>query len=88
MPRWLREWLRYWGRVLVVLGAVAVAVAWIWGTPHLRVSYACRLGLRPGSSEATGCRIYDYCWYLGFAGWRLESDDKCEGILTLLPVRW
>lgn len=87
MPRWLREWLRSWLLGSLLVAGVAVAVALIWGTPHFRESYACRLKHRFGSSEQTGCRIYDYCWYIGFQGWRVEFGDTCEGIITLLPLR-
>lgn len=66
-------------RVLAILVAMAAA-AWIFGTPHLRIEYACT-GFRGA------CQSYVRCEYLGVEGWRSHNGPSCP-IVRLFPIKY
>jgi hypothetical protein len=72
------------GFPVLVLGLGAFAAS--LGTPHMLVTYDCKMG--------NPCKAYWQCDYIGIQGWRrfypsIEPDQEqdCSGLM-LFPLDW
>lgn len=66
-------------RTLAILVALCAA-GWIFGTPHLLISYQCH-------GPYSRCSSYSRCEYVGIEGWRPLNTGNCPYI-RLFPIKW